>query len=96
VLKTTVLCLAPLIPAGMEPFHWNPQEWHRNPQEWHRNLLEWLHSCRNPQELTKIYFGDKGLIKTHSSRMLKHLYLNIYNSNVLNNYIQVIHVILIV
>jgi hypothetical protein len=40
---------------------------HRNPQEWHRNPLEWHHSCRNPQEFTKIDFGDKSLIKTHSN-----------------------------
>jgi hypothetical protein len=36
----SVLYHAPHIPAGMEPFHWNLQEWHRNPQEWtgiHRN-----------------------------------------------------------
>ena len=35
-----ILHHAPLIPAGMNPFRWNPQEWHRNPQEWagiHRN-----------------------------------------------------------
>ena len=35
---------APLIPAGMDPFHRNPQEWHWNPQEWagiYRNRLEW-------------------------------------------------------
>ena len=32
----SILHHAPLIPAGMNPFHWNPQEWtgiHRNGQE---------------------------------------------------------------
>ena len=32
-----ILHHAPLIPAGMDPFHWNLQEWagiHRNGQEW--------------------------------------------------------------
>ena len=46
-----VLHHAPLIPAGMNPFHWNPQESTgmaqesagigRNPQEWNRNGQEW-------------------------------------------------------
>ena len=46
-----ILHHAPLIPAGMIPFRWNPQEsagmaqesagMGRNPQEWHRNLQEW-------------------------------------------------------
>jgi len=38
--KTAVLRHAPLIPAGMESFHWNPQEWtgiHRNGTGIHRN-----------------------------------------------------------
>ena len=39
-----VLHHAPLIPAGMNPFHWNPQEsagMGRNPQEWTGMALEW-------------------------------------------------------
>jgi len=48
--EEAVLCLAPLIPAGMEPFHWNLQEWtgiHRNGLNWSQQLnknfipLEW-------------------------------------------------------
>ena len=36
----------PLIPAGIDLFHWNLQEWHRNPQKWagiHRNgtRMDW-------------------------------------------------------
>ena len=41
--RIAVLHHAPLIPAGMDPFHWNPQEWHWNLQEWagiHRNGTE--------------------------------------------------------
>ena len=49
--KWAILHHAPLIPAGMNPFHWNPPEsagmtqestgmdW--NPQEWNRNGQEW-------------------------------------------------------
>ena len=46
-----VLHHAPLIPAGMNPFHWNPPEsagmaqestgMGRNGQEWNRNGQEW-------------------------------------------------------
>ena len=46
-----ILHHAPLIPAGMNPFHWNPPEstgmtlestgMDRNPQEWNRNGQEW-------------------------------------------------------
>ena len=46
-----ILHHAPLIPAGMNPFHWNPQEsagmaqestgMGRNPQEWTGMALEW-------------------------------------------------------
>jgi hypothetical protein len=68
----------PLESAGMAPestgmalestgIHRNLLEWHRNPLEWHRNLLEWHHSCMNPQEFTKIDFGDKSLIKTYNT-----------------------------
>ena len=47
----SILYGAPLIPAGMNPFHWNLQEsagmaqestgMGRNPQEWNQNGLEW-------------------------------------------------------
>ena len=59
----TVLHHAPLIPAGMNPFHWNPQEstgmaqesagMGGNPQEWtgmDRNGQEWTGMDRNGQE----------------------------------------------
>ena len=57
-----ILHHAPLIPAGMNPFHWNPQEstgMGRNPQEWNRNGTgmdrngqEWTGMA---QEWTKMY-----------------------------------------
>ena len=47
----TILHHAPLIPAGMKPFHWNPQEsagmapesagMSRNGQEWTGMAQEW-------------------------------------------------------
>ena len=50
-ISEAILHHAPLIPAGMDPFHWNPQKStgmaqesagiHRNGQEWHRNGLKW-------------------------------------------------------
>jgi hypothetical protein len=59
---SSVLYHAPHIPAGMEPFHWNPQEWHQNPQEWHRNPQEWIEVAL---EWTKIdNVAAKSLIKT--------------------------------
>ena len=68
----SILHHAPLISAGMNPFHWNLPEsagmaqestgMGRNPQEWHWNGLKWTFWAK---------VGAKGIIKLHSSGLDK-------------------------